>query len=121
VDTSKGIQHQKILVAGDDRRTVPAERCRQHDIVVSVAANWLIECFGDDEGERLGKQLRGGPRIERALTELPFEDLAKLDQQWLRRDDDVLAHAVLEEIAAGATRDQRSDQDIGVEQQLHDT
>ena len=56
-----------------------------------------------------------------ALAELPLEDVTKLVQQGLRRNDDVLADAVFEEIAAGAARDEGGDQHVRIEEEFHET
>ena len=61
------------------------------------------------------------PHINSALSELPVENLAKLVQQGRRRDDDVLADAVLEEIAAGAARDEGGYQHVRIKEEFHDT
>ena len=71
--------------------------------------------------ERLGEQLKGGPHINRALAELPLQDVTKLIQQWLRRNDFVLADAVFEEIAAGAARDEGGDQPVRIKHEFHET
>jgi hypothetical protein len=56
-----------------------------------------------------------------ALPELPVEDLAKLVQHGLQRNDDVLADAVFQKIAAGAAREEGGDQHVRVEEQFHET
>jgi hypothetical protein len=45
------------------------------------------------EPERLSKQPESAPHINSSLPELPVEDIAKLVQQGLRRNDDVLAES----------------------------
>jgi hypothetical protein len=47
-------------------------------------------------------------------VELPLEGFAKFVQQWLRRNDDVLADAVFEKVASGAARDEGGDQHLRV-------
>src|ERR1051325_4928247 len=49
------------------------------------------------------------------------QDTAKLVEQRPRGNDDVMTNAVLEEIAAHAACDEGGDQDVGVEQQFHET
>ena len=120
-DVPKWIQDQEILIASDNRSALASLRCRQYHIVVAVATGWGIECVRRYEGERLRKQSEGAPHINSALPELPVEDLAKLVQQRLRRNDDVLADAVFEEIAAGAARDEGGDQHVRVEEEFHET
>lgn len=121
VDAPKRIQDQEILVAGDNRGALASHCGRQHDIVVAVPTRWGIEGVRRHERERLGKQLNGGPHINRALAELPFEDFTELVQQELGRNDSVLADAVFEEIAAGAARDEGGDQHVRIQDKFHDT
>ena len=117
----KGSRINKILIASDNRSAFASQSGRQHHIVVAVATSWGIECVRRDEGERLRKQPKGAPHINSALAELPVENLAKLVQQRLRRDDDVLADAVFQKIAAGAAREKGGDQHVRVEEQFHET
>jgi len=121
VDAPKRIQDQEILIAGDDRRALAAQCRRQHDIVVAIATGWGIECDRRHEREGLGEQLKGGPHINRALAELPLQDFTKLVQQGLRRNDNVLADAMLEEIGASAARDEGGDQHVRIKEEFHET
>jgi hypothetical protein len=75
---------------------------------------------GSDQRERLSEQLKGGPH-NRALAELLLQDITELVQQRLRRNDDVLASAMLEEIAAGAARDECRDQHVRIQEEFHET
>jgi hypothetical protein len=74
-------QQSNGLITSDDRRALAGQCGRQHDIVVAVATNWRIERVRRDERERLGEQLTRGPHINRALAELPLQDVTKLVQQ----------------------------------------
>ena len=109
------------MIASDNRGALTSQCGRQHHIVVAVATGWGIECVRRYEGERFRKQPNGAPHINSALAELPIEDVAKLVQQRLGRNDDVLADAVFEEIAAGAARDEGGDQHIRIEEEFHET
>jgi hypothetical protein len=86
------------LITSDDRGALAGQRHRQHDIVVAVATRWWIERVWRDERERLNEQLKGGPHINDALAELPLENFAEFVQQWLRRNDDMLAEAVFQKV-----------------------
>lgn len=121
MDAPKRMQDQEILISGDDRGALPGHCRRQYDIVIAVATNWGIECVRRHERERLGEQLKGGPHINRALAELPLQDLTKLVQQRLRGHDDVLANAMLEEIATGAACNEGGDQHIRIQDKFHET
>src|SRR5580765_4626506 len=99
----------------------PGQCGRQHHIVVTVATRWGIECVRRHKHERLGEQLKGGPHINRALAELPLQDFTKLVQQGLRRNDDVLADAVFEEVAARTARDEGGDQHVRIKEKSQET
>jgi hypothetical protein len=109
------------LIARDNRSALASHGGGQHDIVVAVATGWGIECVWRYKGESLRKQPESAPHINWALAELPVEDFAKLVQQRLRGNADVLANAVFHEIAARAARDEGGDQHVRVEEEFHET
>jgi D-alanyl-D-alanine carboxypeptidase len=121
VNAPKRIQDQEILISGNDRGALAGHGGCQHEIVVAVATRRGIEHVRRHERERLGKQLQDGPHINRTLAELPFQDFKELVQQQLRRHDDVMADAVFEEIAAGAARNEGSDQHVRIQEKFHET
>ena len=43
------------------------------------------------------------------------QNRANLVEQWPRRDEDVIANAVFQQVAADAARDERGDQHIRIE------
>ena len=53
-------------------------------------------------------------------AELPLQHVTKLVQQGLRRNDDVLADAVFEEIAAGTARDEGGNQHVRIQEEFHE-
>ena len=112
---------QQILIAGDNRGALSGERSRQHDIVIMVATSRRLEYVGRHERERLLEQPKGRSNIHSALTKFSSQDIAKLVEQRSRRNHDVLANAVLEKIAADASRDESGDQDVRIQQQFHET
>ena len=88
-DVPKGIEDQEILIASDNRSALASQGGRQHHIVVAIATGWGIECVWRHDGEGLREQPKGAPHINIALAELSTEDVAKVVQQRLRRNDDV--------------------------------
>ena len=75
------IERQQVLIACDDGHTFAGQRGRQHRVVVSVSASWLISASGTTS---VNVANNFTTRIQRMLAKFPFEDLAKLVQQWLR-------------------------------------
>ena len=120
-DAVKRIEHLQILISSDDRHAFAGHCGRQDDIVIAVAAHRWVKDLWRDEREGLGKEINGRARVHLSLPKLTDEDVAKLVQQRLRGNDGVTADAVLQNITAHATRDQRRDEHVGVERQFHDT
>lgn len=120
-DPTKRIQDQQILIAGNDRGALAGQRRRQHHIVIAVATNRWLECVRFHEREGLRKQPKSVPRIDVAVAELSREDVAQLVEEWAGRNDNVMSDAVFQQLTADAARDQRGDQDIRIEEQLHET
>ena len=79
-----------------------------------VATSRRLEYVGRHQRERLLEQPEGVPHINIALAEFPSEDIAKLVQHWLRRNDDVLTNAVFQQITANAPRHEGGDQDVRI-------
>jgi len=117
----KRIQGQQILIATDDGGTSPGRRCRQYDIVVAIAPNCRFERIGSNERERLGEQSNRVPHVYRALMKFSSQDVAQLVERRSGRNDDVMADAVLQKLAADAARDEGRDEDVRVEEQPHET
>ena len=116
----KTIQDRQILITTDDGGASPVHRGRQHDIVVGVATHWRLERIRRDQGERLAEQPNGASRIHRALMKFSSQDIAQPVEQRARRNDDVMADAVLQKLATAA-RDEGRDEDVRVEEQPHET
>lgn len=117
----KGIQDQQILIARDDRGTPACQRGRQYDIIVAVATSRGFEDAWLYKDERLRKEVRGIPHINRALAEFAIQDITKFIQQLLRGDNRMLADAVFQKLAAAATRNERGDQHVCVQEEFHET
>jgi len=115
------IQDQQILITTDDGGASPGHRRRQHDIVVAVATHWRLERIWRDQGERLAEQPNGASRIHRALMKFSRQDVTQLVEQRSGRNDDVMADAVLQQLATDAARDERRDEEVRVEEQPHET
>lgn len=106
---AKGIEYEEVLVAGDDRCTAAGGRGAQHDVVTSIPAHRRLEGFGRDQREPFLEQATRCAHVARTLAELPRKDIAQLVEQWLRREDGVLAHAVLQQLRTRAPGDECRD------------
>lgn len=109
------------MIASDDRGARAGQRGRQHDVVITVATNRRLECVGLYDRKRLLEQPKGRSHIDSALTEFVSQDTAKFVQQWLRGNHDVVADAVLQEIAADAARQKSGDEHVRIQQEFHET
>jgi len=67
--------------------------------------------------KRCDEQPNGAPHIDLALMEFSRQDIAELAEQRPRRNDDVMADAVLQKIGADAARNEGRDGDVRVEEQ----
>jgi hypothetical protein len=115
------IQDQQILIARDNRGALTGARRRQHDIVIGIATNRRFKWDGRDECERFLEQASSRSHIRGALMKLSSEDVAQLVQQRSGRNYDVMANAVLQQVAAGAARNERGDEHVCIQQQFHET
>jgi hypothetical protein len=111
-------QDQQILIARDNRGALAGTRRRQHDVVISVATH---RRFKRDERERFLEQPNGRSHIRSALMKLSNQHVSELVQQGSRRNQDVMANAVLQKIAAGAPRHESGDQYVRIQQEFHET
>ena len=114
----KRFQHQQVQIATDDRGAFTSQRCRQHDIVVTVATHWRLERVRRYQGERLAELPNRASRIHRALMKFSSQDIAQLVDERSGGNDDVMADAVLQKLATDAARDEGRDEDVRVEEQL---
>jgi hypothetical protein len=115
------IQNQQILIARDNCGALAGARRRQHDVVISVATHRRFKRDGRDERERFLEQPNGRSHIRSALMKLSSEHIPELVQQGSRRNQDVMANAVLQKIAAGAPRHESGDQYVRIQQEFHET
>src|SRR5262249_34747170 len=85
-DAVKRIQDQQVLITADNGRALAGARCRQHDVVIAIATNRSLQVSGHHQRERLLEQPKRRSHILNALAKLSRQDIAKLVEQWSRRD-----------------------------------
>jgi hypothetical protein len=117
----KGIQDQQILITGEDGCALTGARGCQHDVVIAVATNRGLQYVGYDNRERLFEQPNSRSNVLTALMEFFTQDTAKLVEQWLRGNHDMVPYTVLQKVTASAARHESGDQHIRIQQESHDT
>ena len=115
-------EYQQVLVARDDAVAVRGDGGREHLIIVRVAADGGGKTGGLNDFHLRPEQGDAGFRCFGWKAELGCQLVVKFVQKRVRRDQIMSLGAVLQQLRATPPRGyERSDQDVRVEADSHDT